>query len=97
MIGMNTNEFMDKIYYGNEIEFKIGGITYFVQGSQNNGKYYLTVDYWTTTDGSEPQHDYLLSIECDSADERLKQFEEAKIFGGKNIYEIDSSVEVEFG
>lgn len=29
MTGMQINEFMDKIYYGDELEFKIGSTTYF--------------------------------------------------------------------
>ena len=51
MVGMRMSEFMDKIYYGDEVEFKINDTTYFIQGTQKNGKYYLTVDYWNTTDG----------------------------------------------
>lgn len=97
MVGMKISEFMDKIYYGDEVEFKINDTTYFIQGTQKNGKYYLTVDYWNTTDGSEPQHDYLLSLECNSADERIKEFEEASIFDGKNIYQVESAIEVLYG
>lgn len=33
MNGMSISEFMDKIYHGDEIEFKINNITYFVQGN----------------------------------------------------------------
>ena len=97
MTGMGISEFMDKIYYGDEIEFKIGDTTYFVQGNQDGGKFYLTVYYWNATAGSEPKHDYLLSFECDSAGERIQKFEEANIFDGKNIYEIESAIEVVFG
>lgn len=28
------SEFMDKIYYGDEVEFKINDTTYFIQGTQ---------------------------------------------------------------
>lgn len=97
MIGMNISEFMDKVYYGNEIEFKIGDTTYFIQGNKIDKKFYLTVDYWKTTDGSEPQHDYLLSIVCDSAIERMNKFEEALIFNGKNIYQVEEEINVLYG
>lgn len=97
MIGMTISEFMNKIYYGDEVEFKLDNTTYFVQGTQKNSKFYLTVDYWNATDGSEPQHDYLLYLECNSADERIKKFEEASIFDGKNIYQVESAVEVLYG
>lgn len=97
MKGMEINEFLNKIYYGDEIEFKIGYTTYFVQGTQNGDKYCLTVDYWNTTDGTEPQHDYLLSLECNSAEERMRKFEDANIFNKMNIYQVESNIEVIYG
>jgi hypothetical protein len=97
MTGISLSEFMNKIYYGDEVEFKIADTTYFVQGTQSDNKFYLTVDYWNNTDGSEPLHDYLLSIECDSASERMKKFEEANIFNGKNIYQVEKDIEVIYG
>lgn len=97
MIGMSIGEFMDKIYYGDEIEFQYNRTTYFVQGNYVDGKYTLTVDYWNAADGTEPEHEYLLVLECSSAEERMQRFEEAKIFEGKGIYEIESAVKVQFG
>lgn len=97
MIGMTIDEFINKVYYGNEIEFKIGNTTYFIQGKFANKKYYLTVDFWNKDDGTEPNHDYLFAIECDSRDERIHKFEDANIFNGKNIYQIESIIEVVFG
>lgn len=97
MIGMSISEFMDKIYHGDEIEFRIGDVTYFAQGNQKDSKFYLTVDYWKKTDGSEPPHDYLLSIECDSASERMQEFEKAKLFDGRTIYEAHNDITVLFG
>ena len=44
------------------------------------------------TDGLEPPHDYLLSVECNSASERMQKFEEANIFGGKTFYEIEKTL-----
>ena len=97
MTGMSISEFMDKIYHGDEIEFKIGDITYFIQGNHSGEKYYLTVDYWIKSDGSEPPHDYLLSVECDNASDRIQKFEKANIFNGKTFYEIEDAIEVTFG
>ncbi len=57
----------------------------------------LTVDYWISKDGSEPPHGYLLKLECNSSEDRLRQFEEAKIFGEKTIYEVESAIKVLFG
>lgn len=97
MIGMTINDFMDKIYCGDEIEFKINETTYFVQGYKEDNVFFLTVDYWKETDGSEPEHDYLFSIKCDSEEERKRKFEKAKIFNGKTIYEIEPQIYVLYG
>ncbi len=97
MKGMTFRDFMDKIYYGDEIEFNMKGITYFVQGYKAQGSFFLTVDYWSSTDGRESDHDYLFSIKCNSADERKRQFENARIFDGKTIYEAESCIEVMYG
>lgn len=97
MTGMNIGEFMDKVYYGDEIEFILGDTTYFIQGNHRDDKFYLTVDYWKYTDGNEPNHDYLLSLICGSAEERINKFETAKIFDGRTIYEAEKDIEVVFG
>lgn len=88
---------MDKVYYGNKIEFIFNGTTYLIQGYTIDKKYVLTVDYWNKTDGTEPQHDYLFEMECASPAERLSCFEQAPIFSGKTIYEIEKDITVLFG
>lgn len=61
MTGMWINEFMDKIYYGDEIEFTLLNKTYFIQGDFINNAYNITVDYWEKNAGNEQLHDYLLN------------------------------------
>lgn len=97
MIGMTINEFMDKIYYGSEIEFQLGKVTYFIQGYKKNNKFHLTVDYWNKTDGTEPEHDYLFSIQCSTSQECVEEFTTAKIFEGKTIYEVEKNIKVLYG
>ena len=58
MTGMSINEFLDKIYYGDEIEFTLSNKTYFIQGNFINNVYNITVDYWEKSDGTEPLHEY---------------------------------------
>lgn len=91
---MTMGAFIDKVYSGDELEFIIGETTYFVQGYQEENKFVLTVDYREKTDGTEPNHDYLLLIKCDTLEERLSRFEEATIFNGKTIYEIEQDITV---
>lgn len=57
----------------------------------------LMVDYWIAKYGSEPPHGYILKLECNSSEDRLRQFEESKIFGEKTIYEVESAIKVLFG
>ncbi len=97
MIGMTIGEFIDKVYMGDEIEFKIGDTTYFIQGNHSENKYYLTIDYWRLTNGQEPPHDYLFSLVCNSPEERIIEFEAAKVFNGQSIYEVEKDIEVIFG
>lgn len=51
---MTINEFIDKIYYGDEFEFKLFNKTYFVQRNFADNTYNITVDYWIKDDGTEP-------------------------------------------
>lgn len=96
MKGMSLDEFMDKVAWGLEIEFKIDGSdrTYLIDGHKEGEKYRLTVDYWDKTDGTDPKHDYLYCDYSDTYEECFRKFEEAKIFNGKTIYEIEADVEV---
>lgn len=97
MKGMGIGDFINKIYCGDELEFIIGETKYFIQGFQEGSKYVLTVDFWNKTDGTEPDHDYLFSIKCDTLQERLSRFEEAPIFNGKNIYDVEKDITVLYG
>lgn len=97
MTGMTINEFMDKVYYGDEIEFKLSNKTYFVQGNFINNKYQITVDYWTKEDGTESPHDYLLNSFCSSPQERVNIFKEAKIFDGKRFCDVTNDIKVIWG
>lgn len=89
MKDMTLDEFMNKVYYGDEIEFKFGKYTYFIQWYKKDGKYILTVDYWEKADGTEPPHDYILNVKCDSPEECVKIFKHSDIFNGKNIYQVE--------
>ena len=97
MTGMTISEFIDKIYYGSEIEFKLENTTYLIQGYRQHGKFYLTVDYWNKTDGTEPEHDNLFSVQCSTPQECVDKFIKAKIFKNKTIYETEKDIAVIFG
>lgn len=96
MKGMSLDEFMDKVSWGLEIEFKVTGSdrSYLIQGYKENNLYYLTIDYWDKNDNPGLNHDYMYFEASKSIEDRLRKFEEAKIFNGKTIYEIEADVEV---
>ena len=91
------SEFLNKIYYGDELEFKIGEMTYFIQGFREKGIRYITVDYWLKDDGTEPPHGYLFKKGYETDEEVLKEFKTLKIFNGKTIYEVEQDITVVFG
>ena len=97
MTGMTMKEFVDKIYYGSEIEFKLYEITYFIQGYKQDSEFYLTVDYWMKSDGTEAEHDYLFSVHCSTAQECVDKFTNAKLFHNKTIYEVEKDIVVLYG
>ena len=94
---MTISEFIDKIYYGSEIEFKLDNTTYFIQGYKQANEFYLTVDYWDKSDGTEPEHDYLFSVHCITPQECVNKFIKAKLFKNKTIYEVEKDIVVIFG
>lgn len=97
MTGMTISEFIDKIYYGDEIEFKLYNKTYFIQGNFADNAYNITVDYWIKDDGTEPAHDYLFNASFLTPQERVKAFEEARIFDGKAFYDVANDIIVTWG
>ncbi len=97
MKGKSLKDFIEKAYYGDEVEFEFNGTTYFMQGYNEEEKYILTIDYWQKDDGTEPTHDYLLNLICNSQLERMQCFEKSKIFNGKTIYEVEQEIEVLYG
>ena len=59
--------------------------------------YYLTVDYWDKTDGTESEHDYLFNSRCLTPQDCVNEFTKAKIFKNKTIYEAEKDIVVVFG
>ncbi len=101
MKGNNLNEFMDDLYYngGPEKELIYQDKYYLIQceNSANKDDHILRVDEHILLEGEVGEHLRAILFHGRSLAESVKQFEQAKIFNGKNIYEAEKDIEVIFG
>ncbi len=88
MINGNTNEFIDKLWGGEEVIFTYNGKKYFSQGYiTNEGKYRFELQLW------EPSAEVLWSIEGFSRQESLDLFMSEPLFDGKRFWDIEKDIE----
>ena len=88
MINGNTDEFVDKLWGGEELVFTYNGKKYFSQGYvKDNGKYYFEVQLW------EPQSAVLWSVSGLSNQESLESFLNEPLFDGKKFWDIEKEIE----
>ena len=101
MKGNTINEFMSDLRYngGPEKEFVYKDKWFFIEGDSkdNDGKTYLRVEKYTRKD--DDAGDYLDTYWFGGASyaEAVEEFEKARIFDGKTIYEAEKDIEVLFG
>ena len=82
------NEFVDKLYYGDEMFIKYKGIRYFIQGWTKEGKSYLNmVDY------DDDKGKYIFEYVASSMKECADIFLNSKLWEGKTFLEIVNDVE----
>ena len=101
MKGNTLTEFLDDLYStgGPEKEFIYGDKSYIIQAENKNSdkKSCLRLDIYKCE--NKEAGDYLQTylFEGINLPECVKQFEQAKIFDGKTIYEAEKDIEVLFG
>lgn len=93
MLGNSLNEFMNDIYHNPEKEISYCGKRYMITGyvDQTDGLYTLEV-YTIEKDCKE-----LFKFTSKVRHKCVENFEKAKIFDGKTIYEAEKDIEVLFG
>lgn len=84
----NLTEFMDKLYYGEELEFEYLGKYYFLQGWSEGNISKMTLD---AIDHS-PFKKYTWECNCDSMRECAEAFIQAPIWEGKSFLQIENDV-----
>ena len=93
MLGNDLNEFIDDLYHNPEKEISFRGKRYMIAGYINETGELYTLEVYTIEKASKElfKHTSKVRYEC------VEQFEVAKIFDGKTIYEVEKDIEVLFG
>ena len=93
MLGNDLNEFIDDMYHNPEKEISYCGKRYMVTGYVDETCELYTLEVYTIEKDCKElfKHTSKVRYEC------VEQFEVAKIFDGKTIYEAEKDIEVLFG
>lgn len=92
MIGKSLCEFIDTLYVNPEMEFTYQDKRYLISGYvESDGVYTLRLDT------IEFVSQELFLCKSSSRQECVEKFECAKIFEGKDIYEVEKEIIVEYG
>ena len=81
-------EFMDKLYYGEEIVFEFGSAKYFIQGWKDKETCIMVLD----TVSENRFQGYLWQYQAKSMKECADAFLSAPIWNGKDFLQIQDSV-----
>lgn len=88
MINGNIDEFMDKLWSGEELIYTYNGKKYFSQGYiMDDGKYRFELQRW------EPDADILWKTEGLSNQDSLEAFLKEPLFDGKTFLEVEKEIE----
>lgn len=84
----DVNEFVNHIYYGDELEFLYHGNHYFLQGLTENGIHKLYLDRW-----DPPTDDYVWIGTGTKDVYPVKAFLEAPLWDGKAFWAAEQEME----
>ena len=92
MKGKTLNQFVDELYYNAEIEFILNRTKYIISGwSNDDGTYTLSLC------SIEENPTELFNYTSESGTEVVENFENAKIFNGKTVYDVEKNITVIYG
>ena len=84
----SLTEFVDKLYYGEELEFEYHGERYFLQGWSESGNSRLTLD----AIGHVPFEKYIWECTRKNMRECADTFIQEPLWEGKSFYQIEKDV-----
>ncbi|MGN0656295.1 MAG: hypothetical protein ACI4KR_05845 [Ruminiclostridium sp.] len=90
MNGKAISDFISDLYYNSETEFVYQNMRYIISGYIDNSEYTLEL-YNMSQDKS------LFKMTDISREKCVEAFEEAPIFNGKTIYEVEKDITVLYG
>lgn len=91
MINGNISEFIDQLYFGQEIVFVYRKKKYFIQGWWSDDKAETTMVL--TEENDEPFTGYLWEYHAKKMSECAEAFLRAQIWDGKDFLQIEQDVE----
>ena len=84
----NLSEFVDKLYYGEELEFEYNGKRYFLQGWTESGSSRMTLDEISEV----PFESYVWECDRSSMRKCAEEFIKAPIWDGKTFFQIEADI-----
>ena len=90
MNGKTISNFISDLYYNSETEFVYQNMRYIISGYIDNNKY--TLELYNIS-----QDKCLFKMTDISREKCVEAFEEAPIFNGKTIYEVEKDITVLYG
>ena len=93
MKGNDLNEFIDDMYHNPEKEISYCGKRYMGTGYVDETSEFYTLEVYTIEKDCKELFKFTSKVRYDC----VEQFEVAKIFDGKTIYEAEKDIEVLFG
>ena len=90
MIGTKLSEFVDELYYNPEIEFIYDGKRYMISG-------YMVEDCYVLEMCNINANTILFEVSSASRNDCVTAFENATIFNGQTIYEVEKNIQVLYG
>lgn len=88
MINGNITDFIDKLYYGEELLFEYNSKIYFIQGWIKDGKACMVLD----EQKEEAFEDYLWECKKNSMRDCAEEFLSAKLWENKDFLQIEKEV-----
>lgn len=88
MINGNITDFLDKVYYGEELFFEYQGIDYFLQGWNKDGEAVMVLDILNQA----PFKEYVWECSKTSMKECAKEFLNSDIWDRKKFMQIQRDV-----
>ena len=91
MHGKSLSDFIDSLYFNPEMEFSFSNKRFLISGYCENNEYTLRIDSIETDSVT------VFLVKCKNAQDCVNEFEKAKLFEGRTIYNAHDEITVLYG